>query len=669
MEHAQSDLRGAAVGEGLARVEQWNGREHLVVPVIGLVEGIVKAMNARGPELVPCEEFSKDVERWNGKPVYLGHPLMNGRPVYSNPQLVKDLSFGVVRNANITNKKLAMEAWLDAERCSLIAPALLERARAGDPIEISVGAGVHTEETAGTHAGRDYVGIWRNITPDHLALLPGDVAGACSFDMGCGIRAAQAQDARFCWPDKSGYDDHGRATNANAARAHERAATMHEAAGTAHAGATKPAEVQAAMVATRAAHEATVSAQVASTKSGHEHAMNLAANATNASLVAHTHSGREQHLMASTHHNETANWHYDAVRAHTKASVKAAQEDQMYERWLEAGGETDELLKTLRNIPQSARDKMDKADFAGPNESFPIEIPGDVHDAARSIGRAKGNPDAIKAAIIAIAYRKGASFVAQLPEAWKKKKDQKNASAFVRFMSGFAELLGMDDAELQTAIAAATPTEAEMTKCEIAKFLETATEDQLKALSAVAKPPTAEELKAAADKKTADEKKIADDKIAADLKVASDKKDATIVALKATGKNTLTDEALKALSQDKLDELVKAASAPKPPTFEELLAAAPAEVRASITAGVEKAQAAKVATIKVLRDSKRCDHTDEQLKAMSQGDLDKLVKLADIKAAVDYSGQGMPRPDGNAPQGVPPAPDLNAAIKAAAAKK
>lgn len=68
------------------------------------------------------------------------------------------------------------------------------------------------------------------------------------------------------------------------------------------------------------------------------------------------------------------------------------------------------------------RDKVPAEDFAGPDRSFPIVKPGDVSDAASSLGRAKGGPQAraaIKARIIAIAKRKGQAFVDQLPEAWK----------------------------------------------------------------------------------------------------------------------------------------------------------------------------------------------------------------------------------------------------------
>jgi hypothetical protein len=66
------------------------------------------------------------------------------------------------------------------------------------------------------------------------------------------------------------------------------------------------------------------------------------------------------------------------------------------------------------------RDKIPASDFAGADRSFPIVTPKDVHDAALSLGRAKGqDTDKIKNRIIAIARRKGDAFVAQLPDAWK----------------------------------------------------------------------------------------------------------------------------------------------------------------------------------------------------------------------------------------------------------
>lgn len=68
------------------------------------------------------------------------------------------------------------------------------------------------------------------------------------------------------------------------------------------------------------------------------------------------------------------------------------------------------------------RDKIPAEDFAGRNRSFPIVTPGDVSDAASSIGRAGADnygSDELKRRIISIARRKGSSFVAELPQSWK----------------------------------------------------------------------------------------------------------------------------------------------------------------------------------------------------------------------------------------------------------
>lgn len=75
-----------------------------------------------------------------------------------------------------------------------------------------------------------------------------------------------------------------------------------------------------------------------------------------------------------------------------------------------------------RDIPESARQHMQEADFAGKGRSFPIETPEDVHAAAQSIGRAGADnhdPATLKANIKRIAKRKGPKFEARLPESWK----------------------------------------------------------------------------------------------------------------------------------------------------------------------------------------------------------------------------------------------------------
>jgi hypothetical protein len=100
-----------------------------------------------------------------------------------------------------------------------------------------------------------------------------------------------------------------------------------------------------------------------------------------------------------------------------------------------AKDEIDTLEKSLtpvgtlykRNMDPSVgggvdRDKIPAEDFAGKDRSFPIVTPGDVSDAASSIGRAGADnysSDQLKKNIIEIAQRKGPNFVAELPESWK----------------------------------------------------------------------------------------------------------------------------------------------------------------------------------------------------------------------------------------------------------
>lgn len=78
------------------------------------------------------------------------------------------------------------------------------------------------------------------------------------------------------------------------------------------------------------------------------------------------------------------------------------------------------------------RDKIPAEDFAGKDRSYPIVTPGDVSDAASSIGRAGSDnysADTLKKNIIAIAQRKGPAFVAELPKKWR---DEMKAKAKVK---------------------------------------------------------------------------------------------------------------------------------------------------------------------------------------------------------------------------------------------
>jgi hypothetical protein len=182
-------LRAALLAAYTTRTETFEGREHLVVPVVALVQGVVYPMTAKGYEYVDASELR--ASGWDGRPVFLGHPLESGAPVSGNePTRLESDKIGTVFNTAVHSGKLNMEAWIDVEKCATVAPDLLTRLQAGESIEISVGAFVDMEETTGVYGGKAYAYAWHDIVPDHLALLPKGDLGACSNAMGCGVRAA-----------------------------------------------------------------------------------------------------------------------------------------------------------------------------------------------------------------------------------------------------------------------------------------------------------------------------------------------------------------------------------------------------------------------------------------------------------------------------------------------
>lgn len=178
---------------GVIRSAKFEDRDYIVVPVVALVEGVIQAMNAAAPEMVLAEEFSKVPSGWNGRPVMADHPIRNGAPVSANhPEVLEAESVGLVFNAKVVGKKLTMEAWIDVAKAKKTEKglSLLARAEQGLPIEVSVGVFVTSESAPGVFDGKQFFTVWRDIVPDHLALLSEGSTGACSMEMGCGVRAA-----------------------------------------------------------------------------------------------------------------------------------------------------------------------------------------------------------------------------------------------------------------------------------------------------------------------------------------------------------------------------------------------------------------------------------------------------------------------------------------------
>lgn len=173
------------------RTAEFRGQEHTVIPVIALVEGVLWPANAPSPELALAEEFGRFPEGWDGRPVVFDHPKdSEGVPVAANsPQVLEDNSFGQMFNTTLDDTKLKSEIWVNQELVDNLTEegqstvaALLE----GELIEVSTGLFTMSEMSTGKFNGEKFEAIWRNIVPDHLAVLPEGVKGACSIEDGCG---------------------------------------------------------------------------------------------------------------------------------------------------------------------------------------------------------------------------------------------------------------------------------------------------------------------------------------------------------------------------------------------------------------------------------------------------------------------------------------------------
>jgi hypothetical protein len=171
-----------------------HGKEYIVVPVVALVEGVIQGMAAEGPELALAEEFGKFPDSWNGRPIVMSHPTVNGAPVSANsPDVLHDYQIGYIFNSQMDDTKLGLEAWVDPDIMANLnddSKEILEILQAGTMIEVSTGYFAEIEKMIGMHNNQKYEAIQRTIVPDHLAFLPNGTLGACSNADGCGAQLA-----------------------------------------------------------------------------------------------------------------------------------------------------------------------------------------------------------------------------------------------------------------------------------------------------------------------------------------------------------------------------------------------------------------------------------------------------------------------------------------------
>ena len=160
-----------------------DGERFISVPVVMMIEGVRNG--SAGPILHLAEELQKSAQQWDGTPVTIAHPQINGEFVSVND--APDCVVGHITGARVEGKKLKGYAVMKEQQLISISPQANEAIQNNEPLDVSIGVFTVNDDNPGEYNGIQYESIARQYRPDHLALLPGE-RGACSWEDGCGIR-------------------------------------------------------------------------------------------------------------------------------------------------------------------------------------------------------------------------------------------------------------------------------------------------------------------------------------------------------------------------------------------------------------------------------------------------------------------------------------------------
>ena len=169
-------------------IRQLHGRDHYVVPTVMMVEGVHNGSAGAG-------FYSADVMRkvdiaWNSKPIVLGHPKSpQGDPLLaSSADVLNEFQVGILCNTSTGEDcRQVSEAWLDKSLLETKDPALATSVANGEIVEVSTGYYLEADMTQGVWNSENYAWKACNLQPDHFAILPAGVSGACSVSDGAGL--------------------------------------------------------------------------------------------------------------------------------------------------------------------------------------------------------------------------------------------------------------------------------------------------------------------------------------------------------------------------------------------------------------------------------------------------------------------------------------------------
>jgi len=171
-----------AVNAKAIRREQYNGREHIVVPSYTLPDEVV--MNGG---LYPHDEIEAGYKSLEMTPAPLGHPQVEGEYVSaSRPDAMNAHGFGAFnRNVKRVGNRIYVEKFIDVEvaQNSENGRKVLEAIDKGEPIHTSTGLLLDREMTPNADG---YQWIARNLAFDHDCVLLNQV-GAATPEQGVGM--------------------------------------------------------------------------------------------------------------------------------------------------------------------------------------------------------------------------------------------------------------------------------------------------------------------------------------------------------------------------------------------------------------------------------------------------------------------------------------------------
>ena len=123
-------------------------RDYLVIPVVMMVEGV--HTGSQGAVYHSIDELGKVPESWNGRPIVIDHPMIDGIPVSANdPEILEQCGIGNVFDTFVDGTKLKAKAWIDELKLQEISVDLYNKIVEGEELEVSVGVFTDNEDVEG----------------------------------------------------------------------------------------------------------------------------------------------------------------------------------------------------------------------------------------------------------------------------------------------------------------------------------------------------------------------------------------------------------------------------------------------------------------------------------------------------------------------------------------